>query len=52
MYNWSGKMSVGKKVAVVGATGVVGIEMLKTLELTDIGLRITKKPKAANPDKK
>ena len=25
-------MSVGKKVAVVGATGVVGIEMLKTLE--------------------
>ena len=27
-------------------------EMLKTLELTDIGLRITKKPKAANPDKK
>ncbi len=27
-------------------------EMLKTLELTDIGLRITKKPQTANPDKK
>jgi SpoVK/Ycf46/Vps4 family AAA+-type ATPase len=27
-------------------------EMLKTLELTDIGLRITKKPQSANPEKK